>query len=590
MRSAIKRVLNLRIILLLSVPAYAADFTIVDGQTETTTQTLTANENGVIEAGGTLTTAGAGISASGTNVTISNSGIIKSTGNKGIESNGTNSVISNSGAITAAQDGIYSQGADAIITNSGTIAADFIGIASIGSSADVIITNSGTITANEGIYSDGADAVITNSGTITGNTVGIRADGDDVVINNSGKITVTGGGALAVRGDASDSTLNLLAGSQIIGAIDLGDNGGDNDTVNIYGGSVSANLTFINVENINLLTASGFVNGNNVVTVDPTVEAARSSALSGITSSIHNTVNQRALHKKPVKPIQLVAATVSSDMFIQQRTPIAWAQTFGGSTNRDAEAGTLAYDSTHVGLALGYEWYTDQMRVGLFGGVVHSKIDTDTASSQTDADSFYVGGYSLFDIGSVTFSTSILAGYADNNNERLVIDNVEGLEVAKSDFSSVFISPSLSLSTAYKLSDNIEFRPSATINYSMAWLDSYQEQGTTNSNIKVDNRTLRVLTTKAQLAAAYQLNNNSEVEFRLGMSSRHSNDDDTQVNLAGNQFSYANAGDENVNNRFAGINFRMAEQDNLALLVDLEFGDSNKENYLNGQISLEYSF
>ncbi|MCJ8337104.1 MAG: autotransporter outer membrane beta-barrel domain-containing protein [Pseudomonadales bacterium] len=124
----------------------------------------------------------------------------------------------------------------------------------------------------------------------------------------------------------------------------------------------------------------------------------------------------------------------------------------------------------------------------------------------------------------------------------------------------------------------------------MAWLDSYQEQGTTNSNLKVDSRTLRVLTTRAQMAAAYQLNNNSEVEFRLGMSSRHSNDDDTQVSLTGNQFSYANAGDGSVNNRFAGINLRIAEQDNLALLVDVEFGDSDKENYFNGQISLEYSF
>ena len=338
------------------------------------------------------------------------------------------------------------------------------------------------------------------------------------------------------------------------------------------------------------MDASGFVNGNTVVTVDPTVEAARSSALSGITSSIHNTLIQRALHKKPVKPIQLVAATLSPDMFIQQRAPIAWAQSFGGSANRDAEGEALAYVSTHVGLTLGYEWYTDQTRTGLFGGVVHSKTNTETASSQTDADSYYVGGYSLFDIGSVTFSTSILAGYADNNNERLVIDNVEGLEVAKSDFSSVFISPSLSLSSAYTLTDNIELRPSATISYSMAWLDSYQEQGTTKSNLMVDNRTLRVLTTRAQLAAAYQLNNNSVIEFRMGISSRHSNDDDTQVSLTGNQFSYVNTGDENVNNRFAGINLRMTDKDNLALLVDVEFSDSGKENYLNGQISLEYSF
>ncbi len=47
---------------LISQPLLAASFTIVDGQAATTTQTLDANETGIIERGGRLTTtAGNGV-------------------------------------------------------------------------------------------------------------------------------------------------------------------------------------------------------------------------------------------------------------------------------------------------------------------------------------------------------------------------------------------------------------------------------------------------------------------------------------------------------------------------------------------------
>ena len=93
-----------------------------------------------------------------------------------------------------------------------------------------------------------------------------------------------------------------------------------------------------------------------------------------------------------------------------------------------------------------------------------------------------------------------------------------------------------------------------------------------------------------QLAAAYQLDERSELEFRVGVTLRNSNDDDTDVSIAGNRFSYANAGDENVSGRFAGLNLRVANQDNLTLMVDVEFGGNSDEDYVNGEISLDYQF
>jgi outer membrane autotransporter protein len=162
--------------------------------------------------------------------------------------------------------------------------------------------------------------------------------------------------------------------------------------------------------------------------------------------------------------------------------------------------------------------------------------------------------------------------------------------VARSDVSSTFISPSLTLDAAYKATDRIELRPSVSVNYSIAWMDDYKEKGTTRSNLTVDDRTVEVLTARIQLAAALQLNNAAEFEVRAGVSTRNSDSDDVDASIGGNAFSYSHAGDENVSGRFAGANLRIAAQDNLNLVIDMEFGGDSDEDYVNGNISLEYVF
>ena len=79
-----------------------------------------------------------------------------------------------------------------------------------------------------------------------------------------------------------------------MGDIDLR-GAGDNDTVNIHGGSVSATLTLLNTENINLLGPGLKLSGDVVVSVDGTADAARSVVLSTITSDIHDQIAQRIL-------------------------------------------------------------------------------------------------------------------------------------------------------------------------------------------------------------------------------------------------------------------------------------------------------
>lgn len=639
-------------LLFYSAMARAADFTIVGGQTVTTQQTLTNSETGLIENGGNLTVNAVAIQLSGNNVLVNNNGSISTTGDYsfGITSQATNAVITNNGSISTTSDysfGIHSQATNAIITNNGSILTtrDFsYGVFSIGANAITtnygsistsgdygsgifsmfdhsVITNNGSIlTAGDfgtAIFSGGDDTAITNNGSIStsGDTAdgvfsggigdsiinngsistsgngsyGISSTGANAVINNSGLLSATGVGSAAILAGNNDVTLNLLAGSRIIGKIDLGNNGADNDTVNVYSGSVSAHLIFENTENINLFGA-GVLNGNSVTTIDATGESSRDVALSQLTSSVHNLISQRMRYASPLEPVQLAASTLFPGIYFESHKPVAWAQLFGGKFNRDAQHTSLAYDIRHSGINLGYEWALQQTRIGLIGGFARAKTDTQIASFQTETDSYYVGAYGYFKLGLMNLTSSLITGYSDNANDRLVIDNITGYQVARSDVGNLFVSPSITLSGAFKTAERVELRPAISLNYSMAWLDDYQETGTNNSNLNIDSRTVAVLTARAQLAAALQLNEATELEFRAGLNTRHGHSDNVDGQLAGQPFSYANVGDDRVSGRFAGVNLRIAAENNLNLVVDMEFGGNNRENYVSSHLSLDYVF
>ena len=97
--------LSLAISLALSSQAYAVSFTIQDGETVTTQQTLNDNETGTIEAGGELSTSGiVPILVPGDNVIIENNGSITTSGDyeEAIYSysSSENTTIHNSGSIT----------------------------------------------------------------------------------------------------------------------------------------------------------------------------------------------------------------------------------------------------------------------------------------------------------------------------------------------------------------------------------------------------------------------------------------------------------------------------------------------------------
>ena len=181
-----------------------------------------------------------------------------------------------------------------------------------------------------------------------------------------------------------------------------------------------------------------------------------------------------------------------------------------------------------------------------------------------------------------------MAGYEDHENDRAVVDNLNGFETAQADFSSLFISPSLTVSSAYDVGTQVELRPSVTFAYSAGWYDDYAESGTTRSDLVIDDRNVHALTGQLQLAAAYSLAEESELEFRAGAKARYTDNDDIDVNLAGTDFRIPHASDDSVHGGYVGVNLRVAIKEKINLVADIEHGRAGGgEEHITAMLKLE---
>jgi len=624
--------------------AWAASFTIDSGETVTATQTLSVDgDTGLIISGGIIDTSGTNgrraVSVAADNVDVTNNGSIsckRSVDCISINGNRTNVTVINNGSITASGtqgDGVaQNNGSNFIFINNGSISTSgTAGETVINFGDNGSITNNGTLTttgAVQNVFTEGDGDQVTNNGIITAsannasaivvgfnggsgigstitnnNTIRVTGSGSTGIlmvnasgttINNSGLISAEQSATAAIDGSNNSETLNLLSGSQIIGTIDLDDG---TDTVNISGANNSSTLTLTDVENINLQNNNGLVVGDVATIVDPTGQSVSSAVLSNSTLTVHNIVNQHLAHHKPLKPIQIATLELSSGMVFQERAPQIWGSAIGVRRTRGREGIALGYDHNYVGFTGGYELSFRKARMGLLGGFVKSRVKTKgdafgrLRSIDTDSDGFFAGAYSQYFLGKINLTTTLMAGYEDHNNDRAVVDNLNGFETAQADFGSFFVSPSFTLSSAYILNKNFELRPAATLAYSGGWYEDYAESGTTRSDLVVDDRDTHSLTGQLQLATAYTPYENSELELRMGAKVRYTDDSDISLSLAGTDFRVPNASDNSVYGCYIGMNLRIAFIDKINLIANLEQGIANgNESQTTAMLKIEGMF
>ena len=564
--------------------------------------------NATISNSGSITTTGSngyGIVSVGLNATISNSGSIVTTGalGFGIYSDNANATISNSGSITSARSlGIFATGADATISNSGSIVttgdAGF-GIASGGANATII--NSGSIATTgsdgNGITSEGANAIISNSGSISvtgAAAIGIYSDGLDGTINLSGRISATGAATEAILG-GNHQTLNLLPGAAVIGSIDLG-SGTNRVNVTLNRGGPSATMSITNPGDI---TQSGkglsFVNGHTVSIVDTTHLTATQAALGAASSTQFQAVNQQLNRGASApKAVKVASNQLTAGMLHQAQGPTAWGHAFGGNAKRDESGAALGYKDTGYGLIGGHEQTLSEHRVGFFGGASRSDLKTTTASTATNSDSLFLGVYGQYKSGNWLLNGSLAGGYVSYDSTRSVVDNLSGYESAKSNYHSMYLSPSVALIRLFDMGAGLSLRPSAQLNYTHGWVSGYDETGTTRSNLSVNSYKASVLNSRVQMAVRQDLaDHQGEFEVRLGASQSNYGDDKVKISLQGGAATdYGMTGTSSISGGYVGVGGRIALKNQFSLVGDVEYtrGSGNNNRAVVGYLGIGYRF
>ncbi|NKB22553.1 MAG: autotransporter domain-containing protein [Alphaproteobacteria bacterium] len=587
---------------------------------------------------GTITAGADGITTSGANANINNSGTIETSANNGnaVEILGASSSVTNSGTLTVSGTGAVTvdlddAGADDVtLTNSGVISATGNATQAIsgGTGAQTLTLNSGSeitgsINLSDGtnVINNGTGATITgdittgtgddtfnNDGTFTGNAN--LGDGNNIVTNTSansfignlttgaGNDTFTNTGAFSGNIDlgAGDDTLNLGAGSQITGTIDLG---AGTDTVNVTDRSgPSAALSFSNAENINIASGvAGVVVGNSVVTVDPTGQSIQGQIVNTITTSVHRIVIQQAGHTGASIAPQTASLDTSGTLlseagekYAKRSIQGAWFEAFGAALSRTGSDATLAYDHDYGGFAAGYEKKFDNLHIGLVAGYSFGTIATEVRSIKTSVESFLGGAYAKFQGYGMTVTGSLIGGYEDYANQRAVLDSNNGFETARATFNNIFVSPSVTVETSYKLKERYELRPSLSFAYTAAFFDGYTETGTTASNLTVEDRTVQTYNTRAQLEGLYT-RGKAVFGLRTGIDFRSMNNEDVNANLSGTSFQFATTDDESVLGAFVGARIRVGNYNGLSVTADAEYRRADgSEEEISGRLRLRYGF
>ena len=214
---------------------------------------LTNTSTGTIAANGSSASGIAiGTTGTGTVGTLSNAGLIQATGTDGggiyIDTNGSVGVLTNaaSGTISGNFSGVSLYGAVGTMTNSGLIqstgtAGAGVYIYSNGTRAGSIVNLSGgTIAGNTGIYLySGGAGTVTNSGLIRGVTAGVQ------LLTGSGitRLTNTSGGTIVATADHGTGVGNAGTISTLSNSGQIQANGSYGTGIGIGGGGTIGLLT-----------------------------------------------------------------------------------------------------------------------------------------------------------------------------------------------------------------------------------------------------------------------------------------------------------------------------------------------------------
>lgn len=540
----------------LSVAGFAADFTVESGTTVTATQNLSdSNDVGLIEAGGTLDTAGFGVNMNSTSGSVTgqvctNNGTITANG-AGIANNapnGNQATITNNGTITVGgvnSDGISNaQGSSCRITNTGTITMTGSGGYCIENfqATGANIVNSGTLITQAAsafaIENDRSNtASITNSGTIT--TVGSSSYGIDnfsassCSISNSGTIRTSGTSAHGFSERGSSSVVNnsgsvVVSGFNADAYFDSGDNNvlinsgtlksvqrhavnfsGSNPTLNLNRGSILIGSVESSSAALNVGIEKGL---NQRLTINDNSNSFASLNINQPYITVGNTETVATVDPtsfvmqsdmlEDLSDSILDAIYPNREFFLNCQFPCRGNWVSGIATVRSRERDDIETNNSQGGFLIGGDSnFCGDSAFGLFvgGAFGRGEVEDNTASAKTQS---YFAGLTYETLACNTFfGTAIAGGYFGSKNRRTVVYNLapSGEELAQAKANGGMLTAELY--AARWLGGPCSFRPllSGTLRYAGLFLGSYDESGS-SADLFVKDRHISLIKPKLEFA------------------------------------------------------------------------------------------